>query len=114
MGKHIQSSVSAIPSVRPVFYPYGVFLDGTHNCLPKGTVYVPKFVESKRGHVVIVADGRCFGSSGTCRDDRVHSGIGRGDDPCFQEDSVDGGGEVKAKVSKNLHPRFALMDTAFE
>ena len=54
-----QLAVSAIPSVRPMFYPYKVVLNGTHKLLPKGAVYVPKCVESKRCHVVSVADGRC-------------------------------------------------------
>ena len=47
-----------------------------------------------------VADGRCFGSSGTFRDDRRLSGIWRGHDQCRQEGCVDGGGEGESNVSE--------------
>ena len=100
MGKQIQHDGYAIPSVRPVFYPFEVFLDGAQKFLPKGAVYIPKCIESKRCRVVGIADRRCFGSGGACRDDGHRSGIGRGYDPCCREVCVDGGGEGEAKVSE--------------
>ena len=100
VGKQIQSDGSAIPLVRPVFYPNEVVLDGAHKLLTKVVVYIPKGVESKRGRVVSIADGRYFGSDSACREDRRCSGIGRGHGPCFREGCIDGGGEGEAKVSE--------------
>ena len=68
-GKQIQRAGSAIPLVRPVFYRHKVVLDVAQKLLPKGTVNVPKYVESKRGRVVSVEDELCFRSGGACRDD---------------------------------------------
>ena len=82
VGKKIQCAKSDIPLVQPVFYLYEVVLEGSQKFLPKGKLYVLKCVESQRGGVVGVANGRCFGSGGACRDDRRHYGIGRGHDPC--------------------------------
>ena len=100
MGKQIQRAGSAILSVRPVFYPYEVVLDGAHKLLLKGTVYIPKCVERKRGRVVSVTYVRYFRSGGAFRDDGHRSRIGRGHDPCFQERCADSGGEGDAKVSE--------------
>ena len=99
VGEQIQSSGSAIPSVRLVFYPHEGFLDGAQKLLTKGSVYVLKAVECKRGCIVIVADGRCFRSGGVCQDDGCCSGTGMGHDPCCQEGRIDSGGEGVVDVS---------------
>ena len=69
--------------MRPVFHPHQVVLDGAKKLLTKDVVDVPKGVERKRGRILSVADGRCFGSGDAFRDGRRRSGIGRGNDPCF-------------------------------
>ena len=93
LDKQIQRDGSAIPSVRPVFYPYKVVLNSAQKLLPNGAVYVPNFFESKRRCVVSVADGLCFGSGGACQDYRRRSVIGRWHNPCCREGHVDGGRE---------------------
>ena len=86
--------------MRPVFYLYKVVLNGAHKLLPKGAVYIPKCVESKRCPIVSVEDGYCFGSGDAFQYHGRHSGIERGTDPCCQEGHVGGGEEGEAKVSK--------------
>ena len=46
----------------PVFNTHEVVLEGAHNLLTKGVLYIPKGVERERGRVVSVADERYFGS----------------------------------------------------
>ena len=84
--------------VRPVFNLHEVVLDGAQKLLTKGAVNVPKVLECKRGCVVSIADGRCFGSGGACRDDGHCSRIRRGHKPCCREGRVDGGGKGEAKA----------------
>ena len=66
----------------------------------KGAFDVVEGVERQRRRVVRVADGRCLGSGSTCRDDECCSGIGRGDDSCFQKGRIDSGGEGEAQVDE--------------
>ena len=114
VGKKIKRAESAIPLVKPVFYLYKVVPEGSQKFLPKGELYVSKCVESQRGRVVGVADRRCFGSGGACRDDMRHSGIGRGHDPCCQTVTC----TVRERVIQSFpsvpQPRFVLMDSVSE
>ena len=58
VGEKIHLAGSAIPSVRPVFYPHKVVLNSAQKFLTKGAVYVSKGVEQKHGRIIIVVDGR--------------------------------------------------------
>ena len=77
--------------MRPVFNPHEVVLEGSHNLLTKGVLYVPKGVERERGRVVSVADERYFGSGVACWEHRRHSRIERGGYLFCQEVCVDDG-----------------------
>ena len=101
MGEQIQRAGSTVPSVRPVFHCHEVVLDDNHKLLTKGAVNVPKGVECQGGRVMSVADGCCFGSFGACQDNMRRYCIERGDNPCFREGCIDGGGEGEAKVYKS-------------
>ena len=108
LGEQIQRAGSAIPSVRPLFYPHKVVLDGAQKLLTKGAVYVPKVVEHKRVRVVSVADGCCFMSSGACWDDGHRPGIWRGHYPCCREGCVDSGVKGEAKVSERATAKVCV------
>ena len=101
MGKQIQSSGSAAPSVRPVLDPDEVFLYGAQKLLLEGAGHVLKRVEHECFRVVCVSDGRCFGSGGAFWYDRHCSEIRRGHDSCCQDVCVDGGGEGEVQVAEH-------------
>ena len=101
VGEQIQLAGSAVTSVRPVFHRQKVVLDGSHNLLTKGAVKVLKGIECQGGRVMSVADGCCFRSVGACQDNMSRYWIGRGNDLCFRESYIYGGGEGEAKVYKS-------------
>ena len=100
MGEQIQCTGSAIPAVRLVLDPQEVVFDSAEKLLVKGSVDVVEGVECQRHRIVLVADGRFFGSGCACWDYGCCSRIGREDDSCVRKGRIDSGGECEVQVAE--------------